>query len=65
MSKPDETFPKIGQVAEKVDALEDEDPSERPKVDDSEDRAVEEVEPLCMSCGEQVRGRVDTGEGFA
>lgn len=54
-SGPDEFFPKTGEVAGRTDALEDEDLSEQKKEDDDEDCPVEEVEPLCMSCGEQVR----------
>ena len=47
-------FPKIGEVAENTDALEEKDTSEQ-TMEDDEDRAVEEIESLCMSCGEQVR----------
>lgn len=47
-------FPKIGQVAERTDALEDKDFSGQTKEEDDEDRPVEEIESLCMSCGEQV-----------
>ena len=65
-SKPTEFFPKIGEVAERADAFEDKDPSEQAKEDDSEDRAVEEVESLCMSCGEQVREvELTVGNGFS
>lgn len=53
-SEPDNFFPKIGEVAEKADASEDKDILERTKEDD-EGRPVEEIESLCMSCGEQVR----------
>jgi hypothetical protein len=35
------------------------------KEDDDEDRPVEEIESLCMSCGEQVRDRAGIGSGFA
>ena len=59
-SEPDNFFPKIGQVAEKTDALEDKDFPEQSNEED-EDRAVEEIESLCMSCGEQVRDQL----GFA
>ncbi|KAF9653346.1 zinc-finger protein zpr1 [Thelephora ganbajun] len=44
-----EFFPRIGEVAEKADALEANGLLER----DDEDRPVEEVESLCMNCGEQ------------
>lgn len=62
-SEPTKFFPKIGEVAEKTDALEGKDFSEQTKEDD-EDRTVEEIESLCMSCGEQVRGRVRFKKGF-
>lgn len=64
-SKSNEFFPKIGEIAEKTDALEDKDVSDQTKEDDDEDRAVEEVESLCVSCGEQVRDRVGLGSGCA
>lgn len=64
-SKPNEFFPKIGQVAEKTDALEDKDISEQTEGDDDGDRPVEEIESLCMNCGEQVREQVVIGSGFA
>jgi len=64
-SKPNDFFPKIGQVAEKTDALEDKGISEQTKGDDDEDHPVEEIESLCMNCGEQVRNRVGFGSGFA
>jgi hypothetical protein len=57
-SEPNDFFPKIGQVAERTDALEGRDLSEQTKEEDDDDRPVEEVESLCMSCGEQVRDRV-------
>lgn len=53
-------FPKIGEVAEKTDAIEDKDVLQQTKEDD-EDRPVEEIESLCMNCGEQVRDRVGLG----
>jgi zinc finger protein len=59
-SEPDNFFPKIGQVAEKTDALEDKDFPEQ-TMEEDEDRPVEEIESLCMSCGEQVRDQL----GFA
>ena len=64
-SKSNEFFPKIGEVAEKTDALEDKGIPEQIREDDDEDHPVEEIESLCMNCGEQVRDRVDIGHGFA
>ena len=64
-SKSDEFFPKIGEVAERADNLEDKGLRERTREDDDEDRTVEEIESLCMSCGEQVSDRVVLGMGFA
>ena len=64
-SKPTEFFPKIGEVAEKADALEGKDLSGETNEEDDEDRPVEEIESLCMSCGEQVMDRVDLGRSFA
>ena len=64
-SKSNEFFPKIGEVAEKADALEGRDFPEQTKEEDDEDRPVEEIESLCMNCGEQVRDRVDLGRVFA
>ena len=57
-SKSNEFFPKIGEVAEKADALAAKDLTGQTKEGDDEDRAVEEVESLCMNCREQVRDRV-------
>lgn len=53
-SEPSNFFPKIGEIVEKADALEDGGLSKRTEEEDEEDRPVEEVESLCMSCGEQV-----------
>ena len=64
-SKSDEFFPKIGEVAERTDALEDKDIPEQTKGDDDEDRPVEELESLCMTCGEQVRDRACIGNSLA
>jgi len=63
-SKSDEFFLKIGEVAEKADALGDKDLTGQTKEGDDEDRAVEEVESLCMNCREQVRNRVGLGGSF-
>ena len=58
-SRPNEFFPNIGRVAERTEALEDRDLSGQTKEEDGEDRPVDEIESLCMSCGEQVRERID------
>ena len=63
-SKANEFFPKIGEVAEKADGLEDKDIAGQVEEGD-EDRPVEEIESLCMNCREQVRDRVGLGRGFA
>ncbi|KIK93287.1 hypothetical protein PAXRUDRAFT_145398 [Paxillus rubicundulus Ve08.2h10] len=47
----DQFFPSIGQVAEKADRGIPDEPSAEP--DALEDQPVEEVESLCMRCGEQ------------
>ena len=57
-SKSNGFFPKIGEVAAKTDVLEGEDLTGQAKEGEDEDRPVEEIESLCMSCGEQVRDRV-------
>jgi zinc finger protein len=54
-----EFFPAIGSVAQKTDDLPDDEettqtPEQNPELGD-EDRPLQEVESLCMSCGEQVR----------
>ena len=54
-SKSNEFFPRIGEVAERADALEDGDLTGLAKEGEDEDQAVEEIESLCMGCGEQVR----------
>ena len=46
--KKDAFFPAIGDVADKTDKRDEE------KQED-EERVTEEVESLCMKCGEQVR----------
>jgi len=63
-SKPNEFFPKIGEVAEKTVRSGGSLSSKASKEDDDEDQLVEEVESLCMSCGEQVSDRVDLGRSF-
>ena len=64
-SGSDEFFLKTGGITEKTDTLEDEDLSEQTREDDDDDRPVEEVESLCMNCGEQVRVWVGIGRGLA
>ena len=46
--KKDAFFPAIGDVADKTDKRDEE------KQED-EERVTEEIESLCMKCGEQVR----------
>lgn len=48
----DQFFPPIGQLAKKADDLPEE--LTTPDDDVQEDRPLEEVESLCMRCGEQV-----------
>jgi len=48
----DQFFPPIGQLAKKADDLSEE--LTTPDGDVQEDRPLEEVESLCMRCGEQV-----------
>ena len=64
-SNPGGFFPKIGLVAEKADASENKNSTGQAKGDEDEDRPVEEVESLCMNCGEQVRDRMGFRRGFA
>lgn len=49
------TFPTIGTLADKADAVEDKPANDQPIADQDEERALQEIESLCMSCGEQVR----------
>lgn len=52
MSHCDQFFPPIGQLAERAEDLQ-----EQPTASDGdaqEDRPLQEVESLCMRCGEQV-----------
>lgn len=44
----DQFFPSIGKLAEKADGL-----SEELNTSDGEDKPLEEIESLCMQCGEQ------------
>ena len=50
-----ENFPSIGALAERTDALEERDDQADPtQTGDDEERPLQEIESLCMSCGEQV-----------
>lgn len=60
----DKFFPSIRDAAEKTDLLPD-DPVDGDKQADDEDRAVQEIESLCMSCGEQVRSYLSKWFYFA
>ena len=62
MSAPEKTtdpfFPSIRDAAEKTDQLPEDDSDaqgESISKGDEEERPLQEVESLCMSCGEQVR----------
>jgi len=48
----DPFFPTIGKLAEKADAVPD---GTAVESESKEDRPLEEIESLCMKCGEQVR----------
>ena len=65
MSKPtqDPFFKSIGSLAEETDLLPDEDEDGQRRVEDGkkptlpdvdEERPIQEIESLCMHCGEQV-----------
>jgi len=48
-------FPSIGALAEQADALKETDDQEDPTQSDAEeDRPLQEIESLCMECGQQV-----------
>jgi zinc finger protein ZPR1 len=51
-----EFFPSIGSVANQTDLLpeEQEDTAKDVEEQDNDDRPMQEVDSLCMSCGEQV-----------
>lgn len=52
--KPQEAlFPTIGSVAEKTDQVDEGAPTETQ--DEDGDRPLQEIESLCMSCGQNVR----------
>ena len=50
----DQFFPPIGQLAKQTDDLPEEHTASDGPGDVQEDRPLEEVESLCMRCGEQV-----------
>ncbi len=55
MSKANELFPSIGSAADKADLLPENDKEfGESNADDTEDRPTQEIESLCMKCGEQV-----------
>jgi hypothetical protein len=47
-------FPSIGSLADKAEAIEDRQANDQAIADQDEERPLEEIESLCMSCGEQV-----------
>ena len=50
-----ENFPSIRDLAERADALEEnKDEGEMTQRDADEERPLQEIESLCMECGEQV-----------
>jgi len=55
---PTTLFPSIGSVADQTDNLQtketDDVPTSTFSTNDNEDKVVQEVESLCMKCGEQV-----------
>lgn len=53
MSDNEELFPRIGDVVEKTERLPD-DLDSRPAPPIEEEKPVQEVESLCMNCGENV-----------
>lgn len=60
-----EFFPSIGSVAQKTDDLPDEvdevkQPDQQEHDNADEDRPMQEMESLCMNCGEQVRRLLHT-----
>lgn len=55
MAQPNsEFFPAIGQLADKTDLLQEREYQLPSQDDQDEDRPVEEIESLCMTCHEQV-----------
>ncbi|KAF8315358.1 hypothetical protein DL93DRAFT_2079095 [Clavulina sp. PMI_390] len=50
-----EFFPSIGDAVEQTDRLPDENTAGDQTQVSEEDRPLQEVESLCMSCGEQVK----------
>jgi zinc finger protein len=53
---PTTLFPSIGSVADQTDNLQTRETDGNPtfSTNDNEEKVVEEVESLCMKCGEQV-----------
>jgi hypothetical protein len=47
-------FPSIGTLADKAEAIEDKQANDQVIADQDEERPLEEIDSLCMSCGEQV-----------
>lgn len=58
MAQPNDLFPSIGSLAEQADQLPDDDAKQDSTsgADDAEgeERPLQEIESLCMKCGEQV-----------
>ena len=53
MPEQEVLFPSIGSIAQTTENIQDARSEESTTEED--DRAVQEIESLCMSCGEQVR----------
>ena len=49
-----EFFPSIGSVANKTHLLLEQDSERKDGEEDDDDRPMQEIASLCMSCGEQV-----------
>jgi zinc finger protein len=55
MAQPNpEFFPTIGEIADKTDLIGEREYQLPSQDDQNEERPLEEIESLCMSCGEQV-----------
>lgn len=55
MAQPEQLFPSIGTVADQTDQLpEVEDGTVSTDLQNTEEKATQEIESLCMKCGEQV-----------
>lgn len=58
MANNESLFPSIGSLATQTDeAVEGKDitPGDKVQAEDTEDKVVQEIDSLCMSCREQVR----------